>query len=118
MKESILYNISYDLSLEVLDLVKELNKSEYDFIAKQLCRCLTSIPANISESNYSESTSDFIHKLKISSKEGSETKYWLSVIRDKNILEVDTKFFDDLLSIQKIIAKSISTAKRNSQNKH
>ena len=39
------------------------------------------IGANIREAKFAESTNDFIHKLKISQKECSETLYWLELIR-------------------------------------
>ena len=37
------------------------------------------IGANVSEAQQAESRSDFIHKMKIASKEASETFYWLSI---------------------------------------
>lgn len=113
MKESILYNISYKLSLVILDIGQDLEKMGFTFIANQISRSSTSIAANVSESMYSESSKDFIHKLKIASKEANETCYWLNVIKDKEYLNLEKELFDDVTSIQKIISKSISTAKRN-----
>ncbi len=113
MKESILYNLSYKLSLVVLDIGQDLEKIGFTFISNQISRSSTSIAANVSESMYSESSKDFIHKLKLASKEANETSYWLNVIKDKEYLSVEEKLFDDITSIQKIISKSISTAKRN-----
>jgi four helix bundle protein len=116
MKESILYNISYKFSLKALDIGQELEKLGLKFIANQISKSATSIAANVSESMHSESTNDFIHKLKIASKEANETTYWLNVIRDKEYLELNKELFDNVLSIQKILSKSISTAKRNASH--
>jgi len=63
MKESLLYNISYKLSLDILDVGDKLEKLKECFISNQINRSSTSIVANISESMYSESKNDFIHKL-------------------------------------------------------
>jgi four helix bundle protein len=46
-------------------------------ISKQLLKSGTSIGANIHEAQNAESKADFIHKIKIATKELEETKYWL-----------------------------------------
>ena len=107
--ESILYNKSYELTLVLIDVAEELEKKNKQYISNQLYRCCTSISANISEANHAESKRDFVHKLKISSKESQETKYWLSIIRDKKFLELDEKIWDSLDYIQRMLSKSIST---------
>lgn len=73
----------------------------------------TSIGANIREAQASESRADFIHKLKIASKETQETEYWLLLLKESKTLIPQQTVFTDLLEIQKILTKSISTAKNN-----
>ncbi len=107
--ESVLYNKSYDLTLELIDIAEQLEKKSKLYISNQLYRCCTSISANISEANHAESKRDFVHKLKISAKESQETKYWLSIIRDKKFLEIDDKIWDKLDHVQRMLSKSIST---------
>lgn len=49
-------------------------------IVNQLVRSGTSIGANYSEANESNSKRDFINKIAITKKECNETKYWLRLI--------------------------------------
>ena len=55
-------------------------------LSNQLLRSGTSIGANCYEAKYAESTADFIHKLKISRKECSETIFWLEVLIQSEII--------------------------------
>jgi len=50
------------------------------FLRNQLARAATSIGANIHEAAYAESSTDFVHKMKIALKECYETEYWLMVL--------------------------------------
>ena len=52
-----------------------------------MIRSGTSIGANTYEAKYAESDADFIHKLKISRKECSETIFWLEVLIESEIVE-------------------------------
>lgn len=111
--ESKLYTVSYDLCLKVLDIADEMEKLNKRYLSNQLSRSCTSICANISESNHAESKKDFIHKLKISSKEAEETNFWLNIIRDKKYSEIDQEIWDNLIYVQKMLSKSISTSLKN-----
>ena len=114
--ESILFNKSMELCDKVLDVSDVLFKKGKRNFANQLERCCTSIAANISESTQSESRADFIHKLKIASKESRETEFWLRIITRRKIVVVDDKTFDLLNHIQRMISKSIGTSKRKLNN--
>jgi four helix bundle protein len=114
--ESKLYNESYNLCLKVLDITEALELTKKGYIANQLNRSCTSICANISESKHSESKKDFIHKLKIASKEAEETKFWIKIVIDKKYYEVNSEVLDCLLYIQKMLSKSISTSIKNLNN--
>lgn len=113
---SILYNKSYSLTLELIDIAELMELKNKRYISNQLYRSCTSISANISESNHAESTRDFIHKLKISAKEAQETYFWLSIINDKKFHLIEEHIWDKLNHIQRMISKSIATASRNYQN--
>ena len=81
----------------------------------QLLRSSSSIGANIHETKYSQSRSDFVHKLEIALKESSETDYWLELIYRKNKFDEETyKTIKNNCGIirRKLIA-SITTVKRN-----
>ena len=109
MKESILYEKSQELCHKGLDIVDILlSKNRFNF-AKQLEKSVTSIAANISESEHAESKKDFIHKLRIASKEARETELWFKLIDKRSIVSIDKETIDLLNYIQRMLSKSIST---------
>ena len=73
-------------SLDIISFCETLNNSGYQVFAKQLIRSGTSIGANVAEAQNAESKSDFIHKIKIATKELEETKYWLTLCKKPEIL--------------------------------
>ena len=91
----------------------QLLQKNKDFpLANQLFKSATSIGANTREAQNAESKADFIHKFKIAIKEVDETDYWLALCAELyNHPElVDLKV--QLIEIQKIINKIISTSKK------
>ena len=63
---------------KVLDAMPKKNSTAV--IAYQLGKSASSIGANYSEANRSESGDDFRHKVSIALKEASETVYWLEIL--------------------------------------
>lgn len=61
----------------------------YRPMLQQLLKSGTSIGANIRESQYAESTDDFVHKLKIALKEANETEFWLDIFHEAGIMAGD-----------------------------
>ena len=87
MGESVIYKLSKNFALRIIKLFTYLCDEKKEFvISKQLYRSATSIGANIAESTFAQSDADFVHKLKISLKEASESKYWLELLFDSGIL--------------------------------
>jgi four helix bundle protein len=89
MKEgNVIKNKSKLFALRIIGLYKYLtvNKKEY-ILSKQILRSGTSIGANVEEAQGAQSKKDFIAKIYIAHKESRETKYWLELLRDGNILE-------------------------------
>jgi four helix bundle protein len=117
MKESILFDKSCELCGMILDLTDNLEKIGQKNISKQLERAVTSISANLSEANSSESANDFIHKLKVAIKESNETYFWLKLISKRNLLNVEKSILDLLDEVQRMLSKSISTASYNQEIK-
>ena len=62
-------------------------------MSRQILRSGTSIGANIHESEFAASTSDFKNKLRIAAKEAGETDYWLIVLQKTGYYTPD---FSDL----------------------
>ncbi len=115
MREDKLGDLSMELSVEVLQLTKELHARHEKVISNQIGRSATSICANIAESKYAHGRADFIAKLEISLKETNETSKWLEMLwKSEYIDELRYKALDRKCStIRFLLVKSITTAKNN-----
>ena len=73
----------------------------------------TSIGANIHEAQNAESKADFIHKIKIATKELEETKYWLLLCKGSknypNHPNLEQKVKELGLILYKILSTSIKS---------
>ena len=119
MREDKLGDLSMELSVEILQLVKELRARRENVISGQIGRSATSICANIAESKYAHGRADFIAKLEISLKETNETSKWLEMLwKSECIDEQRYKQLDRKCStIRFLLVKSITTAKNNPTQK-
>jgi len=89
MKDSIVKNKSFQFSLKIIALYKKLLIENEYIISKQLLRCGTSIGANIEEALAGQSIRDFTAKMSISSKEARETRYWLRLLKESELTNID-----------------------------
>ncbi|MBE6749469.1 MAG: four helix bundle protein [Ruminococcaceae bacterium] len=109
---------SFNFSIRIVKLYKYLTeeKSEY-ILSKQLLRSGTSIGANVSESQASQSTPDFITKMHIAFKETSETKYWIELLVATDYLtkEQGTSLLRDCEEVGNLLASIIKTSKSKNE---
>ena len=88
MGDNVIYKLSKNFALRIIKLYSYLCDEKKEFIiSKQIYRSGTSIGSNIAESIYAQSDADYINKLKISLKEASETKYWLELLYESDIID-------------------------------
>ena len=84
-------------------------------IYKQVLRSGTSVSANVHESEFAQSPSDFVSKLHIALKEANETMNWLNLLHDTDILS--EKEFESMASdcneLIALLVSSIKTVKKN-----
>ena len=115
MKEDKLSDLSMELSVDVLNLVKDLRRRKETIISNQIGRSATSVCANIAESKYGHSRADFIAKLEIALKEANETGKWLEMLlKSDYITEIEYKKLNKTCStIRVLLIASIKTAKAN-----
>ena len=116
MNEGITRQKSYTFALRVVKLHLFLSETEKEYVlSKQLLRCGTAIGAMVCEAEQAESKADFVHKLAISNKEANEMHYWISLLRDSELM--DEKLANSLLvnceELQKLLISSIKTAKNS-----
>jgi four helix bundle protein len=88
MRNSILKTKSYDFALEVIKTCNKLISEKREYIlSKQFLKSGTAPGALIREAEFAQSRADFISKLTIALKESNEADYWISLMRDSQILD-------------------------------
>ena len=108
MKDNVIYKLSKSFALRVIKLYNYLYNDKKEFVMSlQIYRSGTSIGANIAESIYAQSDADYINKLKISLKEASETKYWLELLFESDIID-ETQYNSLSNDINTIIGTTIN----------
>ncbi len=108
MGNNVIYKLSKGFALRIIDLYSYLYYEKKELIiSKQIYRSGTSIGANIAESIYAQSEADYINKLKISLKEASETKYWLELLYESNLID-EARFNSLSNDINTIIGTTIN----------
>ncbi|MFP4435913.1 MAG: four helix bundle protein [Chloroflexaceae bacterium] len=110
MAESIIQQKSFAFALRIIQLYREL-QSQHEFIlSRQLLRSGTSIGANVEEAGAGQSRRDFLAKMAIASKEARETRYWLKLLRESQLVAVDVseelELVDELIRILTSIVKT------------
>ena len=110
-KPNLTVDKTIDFSIAIIGYCEKLEGTKKYVIAKQLLRSATSIGANVFEAQNAESKPDFIHKMKIASKEGSETLYWLILCEKANSYVFEPHLKLQLEEIIKILSKIISSSK-------
>ena len=107
-----IYSKSFDFAITIIRLYKILIGNKEYVISKQLLRSDTAIGANVNEASAAESRKDFKHKMSIASKEARESYYWLQLLKEGNLVDinVDHELFkcDELVRILTSIVKTTS----------
>ncbi len=116
MKNNVLKGKSFDFAVRIIKLYKYLCDEKKEFvISKQVLRSGTSVGAMIREAEYSESKSDFVHKMGIAQKEINETIYWIELLSVTNYItrEEFESLNNEAIEIIKILTSSIKTLKQS-----
>ena len=106
-------------AVRILKLSTALPKTpEGRHIRAQLIRSGTAPAPNYAEGRGAESTNDFIHKLKICLKELNETRVWLLIIQESQMLlaVLLAEIIPECNELCRIISASIKTAR--ARNEH
>jgi len=109
---------AYDFSLLIIAFVSQFpDKKIYWIIADQLLRSSTSIGANLVEAKSSSSKREFIKYFEIALKSANETKYWLCLLRDSQLVskELVQPVLSEAIQLANIIGSSILTMKGKKQ---
>lgn len=112
-KENIILKLTFEFAKEIVLFTELLEKERKFTFANQILRSGTSIGANVKEAQNAESKADFVHKIKIASKEADELEYWLFLCNECEGYPNANDLLDKLHEIIKIMTKIIhSTIQR------
>src|SRR3954451_23196130 len=81
--------MTFSFSLQIIYLYKRLIENKEYVLSRQVLKSGTSIGANVEEANAAQSKKEFIAKMSIASKEARETKYWLRLLSESQIVVLD-----------------------------
>ncbi len=110
-KDNIIATKTFQFSLEVISLYKQLYEEREFIISKQLLRSGTSIGANVEEAIAAQTKKDFIHKMALASKEARESKYWLRLLNESNLTNISVQsHLEAIEHIINIITKIVKTS--------
>jgi len=115
MGQSIIQQKAFAFSLDVIRLYRDLQSQHEYVISKQLLRSATSIGANVEEASAGQSRNDFLAKMSIASKEARETKYWLRLLQESQLVKIDVS--KELEKSEEIIRVLTSFVKTTSNSK-
>jgi four helix bundle protein len=105
---------SFKFSLLIIDLYKKLIIEKEYVISKQLLKSGTSVGANIEEANAGISKKEFAHKMSIASKEARETLYWLRLLNESKLVELDVSIeLDKINELIKMLTSIVKTTQEN-----
>lgn len=116
MKDNVLKEKSFAFAVRIVKLYKFIQEEKKEYVlSKQVLRSGTSVGAMVREAEYSESKSDFIHKLAIDQKEINETIYWLDLLFETDHLTKNQfeNIKTDATEIIKILTSIIKTTKKS-----
>ncbi|PJA96507.1 MAG: four helix bundle protein [Ignavibacteriales bacterium CG_4_9_14_3_um_filter_34_10] len=108
---------SFKFAIRIIKFYKILieRENKYYPLFKQLLRSGTSIGANITEAQSAPSKKDFINKLNIGLKEANETKYWIELLKETELINEKEylSVLNDCTELIKLLTSIIKTSKEN-----
>ncbi|RLD77194.1 MAG: four helix bundle protein [Bacteroidetes bacterium] len=114
MKNPKILDRSFQFSLRSIDLYSQLIAEKEFIISKQLLRSATSIGANIHEASAAFSKRDFAFKMSVASKEARETQYWLKLLDQSKLVNIDLVYFiEEIVNIINITTAIVKTTQKN-----
>ena len=104
-----------DVGVRIVRLSRRIARDSVSrHIAMQLLRSGTSAGANYEEARGAESRADFIHKLRIATKELRESIYWLRLVHRAELVADDLRpLASELEQVCAILAASARTARES-----
>lgn len=114
MKDNVIRQKSFTFALDIIALYCKLRDKHEYVLSRQVLRSGTSIGANVEEGVSAQSPNDFISKMAIATKEARETRYWLLLLKESNLTNVDVnRELDGAEELLRILTSIVKTAQEN-----
>ena len=105
---------SYYFAIRIVKMTKLLTaRRTEDVLTRQILKSGTAVGALISEAVFAQSKADSINKYSIALKEANETKYWLDLFHDTEIISEKeyASIYPDCVELVKILVAILNTLK-------
>ena len=115
--ENIILDKSFAFALRILKLYLFLRKKKIDIgLCSQILDSGTSIGANVEEAIGGASRKDFINKMQTAYKEARETRYWLRLLKEGELIEkkLAVSFLNDCEELLRILTSILNSSKGRS----
>lgn len=114
MKKNLIQDRTFQFALDTIKLyVQMVEKKEY-VLSKQLLRSGTGIGANVEEAIAGQTKRDFLSKMNISLKETREANYWLRLLKESKLVDLDFEpNLKESKEIMNIISSIVKTTKQS-----
>lgn len=110
MKPNIIVEKSFVFALSIIRLYQELQEEREYVLSKQILRSGTSIGANVQEATAAFSKKDFAYRMSIAAKETRETHYWLRLLAESQLVQLDLNdTLSDIQEIDRILTSIVKT---------
>lgn len=117
MKNNLIRDKTFQFAVKAVKLYQELVEKKEYVLSKQLLRSATSIGANVEEAIAGQTKKDFLSKMNISLKESRETNYWLRLLKESKLVDVNLESsLKENEEIIKILSAIVKSTKQNLKN--
>ncbi|MGH7428982.1 MAG: four helix bundle protein [Candidatus Methylomirabilaceae bacterium] len=107
---------TFSFALSIVRLCRQLDGAPgvRRILAAQLLRSGTSVGANVEEAQAAQSRADFISKYSIALKEARESRYWLRIMSESQLIDrpIIIPLLQESSELSRILGAIVSRAKR------
>ena len=107
---------TFQFALDIVRLCQNVERKAGTarILTLQLLRSATSVGANVEEAQAGQSRADFISKYSIALKESRETRYWLRLMAESQIINSRTvgPLLEEAIQLSRILGSIVSRSKQ------
>jgi four helix bundle protein len=109
MRDGTVQQKSFEFALSIIRLYKKLQARQEFILSTQLLRSGTSVGIHVEQANVEHSHEEFVSGLLIAVKAAREAKYWLRLLQESKLADVDVA--GELSQVDELIALLVPLAK-------